>query len=62
MMMGEATGELEIVKANEAFALSAGSSENIYGQKTFHSILFETFHSILFDPLYHNINQSINTR
>tara|TARA_Y100000741_G_scaffold111626_2_gene83796 strand:+ start:120 stop:1295 length:1176 start_codon:yes stop_codon:yes gene_type:complete len=29
MMMGEATGELEIVKANEAFALSAGSSENI---------------------------------
>ena len=29
MMMGEATGELEIVKANEAFALKIGSSKNI---------------------------------
>ena len=29
MMMGEATGELEIVKANEAFALNIGSSKNI---------------------------------
>jgi len=29
MMMGEATGELEIVKANEAFALNIDSSKNI---------------------------------
>ena len=29
MMMGEATGELEIVKANGAFALKIGSSKNI---------------------------------
>ena len=29
MMMGEATGELEIVKANEAFPLNTGSPTNI---------------------------------
>ena len=51
-----------IISNSLIYIFNTGSSENIYGQKTFHSILFETFHSILFDPLYHNINQSINTK